>query len=98
MWHVWETGEVHTGGGELREREHLEEPIVGGRIILRWIFRKWDGGGMDWTELAQDSDWWWALVNAVMNLRGSIKCGEFLDWLRTCQLLKKGSVTCSKFR
>jgi len=26
-------------------------------------------GAMDWIELAQDSDRWWALVNAVMNLR-----------------------------
>jgi len=25
--------------------------------------------GMDWIELAEDSDRWWALVNAVMNLR-----------------------------
>jgi len=26
------------------ERGHLEEPGVDERIILRWIFRKWNGG------------------------------------------------------
>jgi len=29
------------GGGSLRERDHLRDPGVDGRIILRWIFRKW---------------------------------------------------------
>jgi len=27
--------------GNLREKIHLEDPAVDGRIILRWIFRKW---------------------------------------------------------
>jgi len=37
-------------GGETRrkERNHLGDPGVDGRIILRWIFRKWDVGL--WTE------------------------------------------------
>jgi hypothetical protein len=28
--------------GNLRERGHLEDPGVDKRIILRWMFRKWD--------------------------------------------------------
>ena len=28
--------------GNLRERDHSEDPGVGGMIILRKIFRKWD--------------------------------------------------------
>ena len=31
-------------GGEPREIGHLEDTGVDGRIILRWIFRKWDVG------------------------------------------------------
>jgi hypothetical protein len=31
----------------MRERDHLGEPGVDERIILRWIFRKWDVGA--WT-------------------------------------------------
>jgi len=28
--------------GNLRERGHFEEPGVGGKTILKWIFREWD--------------------------------------------------------
>jgi hypothetical protein len=30
--------------GNLRENDHWGDPGVGGRIILGWIFRKWDVG------------------------------------------------------
>jgi hypothetical protein len=33
-------------------KNHLSDPGVDGRIILRWIFRKWDVVGVDWVELA----------------------------------------------
>jgi hypothetical protein len=56
--------------GNLREGDHLEYPCVDGRIILKWIFEKWNGG-MDYTILAQDKGRWWAILNAVMNLRVS---------------------------
>jgi hypothetical protein len=34
--------------------------------------------GVDWIHLVQDIDQWRAFVNMVADLRGSIKCWEFL--------------------
>jgi hypothetical protein len=49
----------------------LEDTGVDGRIILKWIFKKWDGG-MDRIDMAQDRDRWRAVVSAVMNLSAGI--------------------------
>jgi hypothetical protein len=51
---------------------------IGGRIILKWFFVKWDGrggGGMHWIDLAQVTD----CCECSNEPSGSIKCGEFLD-------------------
>jgi len=40
--------------GNLRERDHLGDPGVGGRLVLRWIVRKWDLGvwtGSSWLRI-----------------------------------------------
>jgi len=53
----------------MMERDHLEDLDVGGRMILKWIFNKWDEGGKDWIALTPDRERWRALANVVMNLR-----------------------------
>jgi hypothetical protein len=55
--------------GNLRERGHLGDPGVDGRIILRWILPEVRCGSMDWIDVAQNRDRWRALVNAAMKLR-----------------------------
>jgi hypothetical protein len=44
------------GGELLRERDHLGDPGVDGRIIIRWTFRKWDVGvwiGPSWLRIGK---------------------------------------------
>jgi hypothetical protein len=50
MWLAWERGKVHTGfwWGDLREKT-LGRPRLDMRIILKLIFKTWDGEA--WTGL-----------------------------------------------
>jgi hypothetical protein len=79
MWHVWGTGEVDTGlwWGDLVERGHFEDPGIGGRIILKWIFNKRDGS-MYWIDLTQYRDKWRAVVKAAIVYRVPQNAGNFL--------------------
>jgi hypothetical protein len=62
----WKEAFIGFWWGNLRERDHWEDPGIHERI-LGWIFRKWDVEV--WTGLAQDRDRWRAIVNVVMNIR-----------------------------
>ena len=50
----------------IRERVHLEDPNINMRIILKWIYSKWNGN-MDRIVLPHSTDRRLKLVNAVMN-------------------------------
>jgi len=64
-------GEACTGfwWGNLRERDHLGRPRRRWEDNIKIGLQEVGCGGMDWIELAQYRNIWWALVNAVMNLR-----------------------------
>jgi hypothetical protein len=70
LYYEWWIAEMLTGfqWGKLRGEDHLEDPGIDGRIILKCILEKWDGG-TDSIDVVQDRDRWRALVNVVMNLR-----------------------------
>jgi hypothetical protein len=60
-----------------------------GRIVLRWIFKKWDAG-VEWIDVAQDRDrWWWALVIGVMNVLVPRNARNFLNSWETVSFSKR---------
>lgn len=53
MWHA--LGEEKCTGfrlGNVKERDHLEDMVVDGRIMLQLVFSKQDGWTVDWIALA----------------------------------------------
>jgi len=52
---LWRRGEVHTGVWwvNLGERDHLEDPGIDRGIILKLIFKQWNGAwiGMIWVRI-----------------------------------------------
>jgi hypothetical protein len=64
--------------GNVRDRDHLRDPGIDGRLMLKMDHQGLGCGGMDWIELAG--------YGQVAGTRecgnepsGSIKCGEFLE-------------------
>ena len=66
-------GEAYTGfwRGNLRERDHLGDPGVDGRIIFKMDVQEVGCGGIDWMVAGT--------CECGIEPSGSIKCGEFLD-------------------
>ena len=58
MQRVQGRGEVYTGfwWRNLKERDQWGDPDVDGRIILRWIFGKWEGVETGWSWLTIGTD------------------------------------------
>jgi hypothetical protein len=81
--------------GNLRARGHLNDVGLDGRIILKEILMEICWGvwtGFIWLRLGTSDG---LLLKRVTNFKCSIKCGDSLDSLRNCQLLKQDSVSCS---
>jgi hypothetical protein len=67
MWHAWERREKCTRfwWKTPKERDHLEDQGVGGKMGSEWILGRLVGGiGFDWLRDRRR-----AVVNAVMKLR-----------------------------
>jgi hypothetical protein len=70
---MWESrGAYRALVGKPEGRNHLEDPGVDGRIILKCIFERLSGGNLDWIDIAQDSE-------RNDEPSGFIKCREFLN-------------------
>jgi hypothetical protein len=60
------------------EGDHLEDLVVDGSIILKWVFKKWDE--VAWTGLLRSGQGQAAGAYEYGNEPfGSTKCGAFLD-------------------
>jgi hypothetical protein len=56
-------------GGRLEGKRPHERPRYRWEDGIKMDFREIGWEGVEWSHLAQDRDWWWAVVNMMMNLQ-----------------------------
>jgi hypothetical protein len=83
---------------ETWKEEPLGRPKIDGRTILKWVLKdcSWEGIGLLWLRIRTSgkllwldcSVWGYGQVASSCECNheplGSIKCREFLDWLKNC--------------
>jgi hypothetical protein len=69
MWYAWERNMYKVLMGKPEGKRPLGRPRRRLEDGIRMDLRDIGWGSVEWTQLAQDSDLWRALVNTVMNLR-----------------------------
>jgi hypothetical protein len=63
------TGVYRVWVGKPERKKSLGRPRLKWEDNIKINIQEVGWGGLDWVELAQDTDSWMVLVNAVMNLR-----------------------------
>jgi hypothetical protein len=66
-WHAWDVYRVLMGNPE--GKRPLGRPRCGWKDGIRMDLREIGWGSVEWIQLAQDRNQWWALVNTVMILQ-----------------------------
>ena len=80
--HVTRMGEVRGAYrvlvGKFEGKRPLRRPRLRWEDNIKMDLENTGYGGMDWIELVQDRERWWAFVNEVMNLRVPPNVGNFV--------------------
>jgi hypothetical protein len=68
MWHAWERNVYKILMGKPEGKRPLGRPRRRWEDGIRMDLREIGWRSVEWIQLAQDRDRWWALVNTVVNL------------------------------